>query len=122
MPCFVMTALAMPAFAQIDQGPSSSRSPYLVPTANAGVVRNVTSITTATDLVPTTGNAGVPYEIAGLMDGLGAYDNGDGTVTVLACHEINTTLRRRSASHGAKGAFVSELIVDKNTLEIVSAS
>lgn len=116
-----MTALAMPAFAQINQGPSSSRSPYLLPTADAGVVRNVTSLATATNQVPTTGNPGVPYEIAGLIDGLGAYDNGDGTVTVLANHELGATvgvIRR----HGAKGAFVSELILDKNTLEVVSAS
>lgn len=119
--CFAAAALAMPTFAQVDQGPSSSRSPYLVPSNPVDVVRNVTSITTATDLVPTTGSPTTPYEIAGILDGLGAYDNGDGTVTVLANHELGNTVgvNRR---HGAKGAFVSELIVDKNTLEVLSAS
>lgn len=118
--CFAAAALAMPLFAQSTQGPSSSRSPYLVP-SNAGVVRSVTAITTATDLVPTTGALGTAYEIAGILDGLGAYDNGDGTVTVLANHELGATVGvvRR---HGARGAFVSELILDKATLEVVSAS
>jgi hypothetical protein len=117
--CFAAAALAMPLFAQSTQGPSSSRSPYLV-TSNAGVVRNVTSITTATDLVPTTGALGTPFEIAGLQDGIGAYDNGDGTVTVLVCHEINTT-NGAIRKHGARGTFISELIVDKQTLEVISA-
>lgn len=118
--CFAAAALALPTFAQVDQGPSSSRSPYLVPSNPVDVVRNVTSITTVTDLVPTTGSLATPYEVAGIVDGLGAYDNGDGTVTIIACHEINTTVGvvRR---HGAKGTFLSATIVDKQTLEVVSS-
>jgi hypothetical protein len=118
----LIAALVPSARAQtVVQGPSSSRTPYLVPSApNAGVVRNITSIVTTIDLVPTTGALATPFEICGILDGLGAYDNGDGTVTVLANHEINTTVGavRR---HGARGTFVSELIVDKNTLAVVSA-
>lgn len=123
--------LAMAAFAiaahsataqTIVQGPSSSRTPYLVPAyAGTDTIRNVTSIVTATDLVPLTGAPLTSYEMAGLMDGLGAYDNGDGTVTILACHEINTgngVVRR----HGGRGAFITELIVDKLTLQVISAS
>lgn len=106
--------------AQVVQGPSSSRTPYLLPSAiNAGVVRGVTSVVTATDLVPLTGGPGT-YEMAGIFDGLGCYDNGNGTVTVLANHELSTpngVIRR----HGAVGAFVSEIVVDKNTLQVVSA-
>lgn len=116
--CFAAAALAMPLFAQSTQGPSSSRSPYLV-SSNPGVVRNVTALTTTTDLVPTTGALATPFEIAGILDGLGAYDNGDGTVTIIANHEINTpngAIRR----HGARGTFLSELILDKVTLEVVS--
>ena len=64
--CLAAAALALPLFAQSTQGPSSSRSPYLVP-ANAGVVRSVTAITTATDLVPTTGALSTPFEMAGLI-------------------------------------------------------
>lgn len=106
----------------IVQGPSSTQTPYLLPMVpNAGVVRSVTSIVTATDLVPTTGAPTVPYEIVGVPDGLGAYDNGDGTVTVIAHHELASTagvVRR----HGAKGAFLSAAIVDQNTLAVVSAA
>jgi len=118
--CFAAAALAMPLFAQSTQGPSSSRSPYLVPSITNGVVRSVIAITTTTDLVPTTGALTTPFEIAGILDGLGAFDNGDGTVTVVANHEINTTvgaIRR----HGARGTFLSALILDKQTLEVVSA-
>ena len=118
----LLAALVPGARAQsVVQGPSSSRTPYLVPSApNAGVVRNITSLVTTLDLVPLTGSPAVPFEICGILDGLGAYDNGDGTVTVLANHEINTTfgaIRR----HGARGTFVTELIVDKQTLAVVSA-
>jgi hypothetical protein len=103
------------------QGPSSTRTSYQVPyNAASGVVRNITSIVSTLDLVPTTGALATPFEIAGILDGLGAYDNGNGTVTVLASHEINTAqgvVRR----HGARGTFVSELILDKNTLQVISA-
>ncbi|MBM3960464.1 MAG: hypothetical protein FJ306_00965 [Planctomycetes bacterium] len=103
------------------QGPSSTRTSYQVPyNAASGVVRNITSIVSTLDLVPTTGALATPFEIAGILDGLGAYDNGNGTVTVLASHEINTpngVIRR----HGAKGTFVSELILDTNTLQVISA-
>ncbi|MFT6079590.1 MAG: hypothetical protein ACJAYX_003736 [Planctomycetota bacterium] len=113
--------LAMPAFAQSTQGPTSSQTPYLQITAPAGVVTNVTSIATTLDLVPTTNNPNTPYEIAGIIDGLGAYDNGDGTITVLATHELGSSsgvVRR----HGSNGTFIAELIIDKVTLEVVSAS
>ncbi len=121
------TALAAVGFAPdasaqvLVQGPSSSRSPYLVPSApQAGVVRNVTSIVTTLDLVPLTGSPATPFEICGILDGLGAYDNGNGTVTVLANHEINT-LNGAIRRHGARGTFVTELVVDKNTLQVLSA-
>jgi len=114
----VAFAAVLPA--QVVQGPSSSRTPYLRPAApNAGVVTGVTSIVTTTDLVPLTGTPTSSYEVAGLIDGLGCYDNGDGTVTVLATHEINTgsgVIRR----HGAIGTLISELVVDKDTLQVLS--
>lgn len=114
--------LATGATAQIGvQGPSSSRTPYLVSAApNTGVVTNVTAIVTTTDLVPLTGAPAQAYEVAGIMDGLGAFDNGDGTVTVLIEHEITETsgvIRR----HGATGTFICEMIVDKQTLAVISA-
>jgi len=59
------------------------------------------------------------YHMVGLPDGLGAYDNEDGTITVLMNHELGNTVGA-VRKHGSKGAFVSEWIIDKDTLEVVS--
>jgi hypothetical protein len=84
-------------------------SPYLVPT-NTSI--SVTSLLTVGDHVG-------DYTMAGIPDGLGAFDNGDGTFTVLMNHEIGTTLGAVRA-HGAAGAFVSEWVFDKTTLQVLS--
>ncbi len=93
-----------------EQGPSSSQPPYLIRT-QSGVV---------TTSVLTTGDSVGGYRMAGIPDGLGAYDNGDGTFTVLMNHEISANLGVVRA-HGAKGAFVSRWIVDKETLQVTHA-
>jgi|JRYL01.1.fsa_nt_gb hypothetical protein len=115
-------ALAAHGTAQVStQGPSSSRTPYLVASHKfPGIVRQITSLVTTMDLVPLTGSPATPYEMVGIMDGLGAYDNGDGTVTVLCNHELGSSsgsVRR----HGARGTFISEIVLDKQTLQVVSA-
>ena len=92
-------------------GPSSSDAPYLV---------RATSGITTTSLL-TTGDAIGGYRMAGIPDGLGAYDNGDGTFTVLMNHEIPNTAGVPRA-HGGTGAFVSRWVVDKNTLAVRSGS
>ncbi len=92
-------------------GISSSQSPYLVQVA-PGV--NFTSIITANDSV---GN----YKMAGTPDGLGAFDNGNGTFTVLMNHEFVPTVGAVRA-HGSKGAFVSKWILNKSNLAVVSGS
>jgi hypothetical protein len=56
--------------------------------------------------------------MAGIPDGLGAYDNGDGTFTVLMNHEIGANLGVARA-HGGTGAFVSKWVVDKETLAVM---
>ncbi|WP_020577415.1 hypothetical protein [Actinopolymorpha alba] len=90
-------------------GPSSSDAPYLV--------RHTPGVTFTSVL--TTGNAVGGYRMAGIPDGLGAYDNGDGTFTVLMNHELanNAGVRR---AHGGAGAFVSKWVIDKKTLEVKS--
>jgi hypothetical protein len=118
----IVVASASVQAQSVVQGPSSSRTPYLVPAyASGGIVRNVTSIATATDLVPLTGSPNTPFEFGGIIDGLGAYDNGNGTVTVLACFELGTT-RGVIRRHGAVGAYVTEIIIDKQTLQVVSSN
>jgi hypothetical protein len=90
-------------------GPSSSQSPYLVST-NSHVT--IESILTAGDSIG-------GYKMAGIPDGLGAFDNGNGTFTVLMNHEIPGGLGAVRA-HGANGAFVSQWVIDKTTLQVQS--
>jgi len=91
-------------------GPSSSQSPYLQGIDGT----SITSILTAGDDVG-------GYRMAGIPDGLGAFDNGDGTFTVLMNHEIPAGAGGPHAS-GITGAFVSEWVVDKSTLEVLSGN
>ncbi|CAM3461701.1 5'-nucleotidase C-terminal domain-containing protein [Hydrogenibacillus schlegelii] len=95
-----------------NRGPSSSKPPYLVPTMDGVEIK---SLLTVGDAVP--GKDGKPYRMVGIPDGLGAYDNGDGTFTLLMNHELRDTDGAVRA-HGAKGAFVSKWIIDKETLEV----
>ena len=98
-------------------GPSSSRPPYLEATDSGYAF---ISLITVGDIAGTNPD-GSPRRAAGVMDGLGAYDNGDGTFTVLANHEINETsgIVRR---HGAKGAFLTKFIIAKTNLAVLTAS
>lgn len=97
-------------------GPSSSQSPYLVRSI-PGVI--TASILTVGDSVNNKPDGVTPYRMVGIPDGLGAFDNGDGTFTVLMHHEIPNTLGITRA-HGAKGAFVSKWIINKSDLSVVS--
>ena len=86
------------------QGPSSSQTPYIIRT-QPGLI---------TESVLTTGDSVGGYRMAGTPDGLGAFDNGDGTFTVLMNHEIPNTSGVARA-HGSAGAFVSKWVIDKAT-------
>lgn len=92
-------------------GPSTSRTPYLVP-AQPGA--RFTSILTATETVGS-------YKMCGTPDGLGAFDNNDGTFTVVMNHEFGNTAGATRA-HGSVGAFVSKWVVNKSDLSVVSGS
>ncbi len=92
-------------------GPSSSQTPYLNP-----VVTNatITSILTSTQSI---GN----YTMAGLPDGTGAWDNGNGTFSMLINHEMGNTAGAVHA-HGSTGAFISKWVINKSTLAVVSGA
>ncbi len=92
-------------------GPSSSEAPYLVPAAD-GI--SLTSLLTVGDSVG-------GYRMVGIADGLGAFDNRNGTFTLLMNHELTST-SGVVRSHGAAGAFVSRWVIDKRTLRVVSGS
>jgi hypothetical protein len=102
------------ALASSITGPSSSESPYLV-RSQPGVV--FASLLTVGDSVNDRPN-GDPYRLVGIPDGMGAFDNEDGTFTILLNHELGTAAGIPRA-HGAKGAFVSRWVVDKDTLTVL---
>ncbi|MFM9944640.1 MAG: alkaline phosphatase PhoX [Bacteroidia bacterium] len=95
----------------LGAGPQSSHAPYLLPVA-PGVKTN--ALLTVGDSVGT-------YKMAGLGDGLGAYDNGNGTFTLLMNHEMVSTVGATHA-HGQKGAFVSKWTINKSNLIVTSGS
>jgi hypothetical protein len=106
-------AMATPTMA--ETGPSTNTAPYLK-AIEAGV--ELTSILT-------TGDAVGGYVLSGIPDGLGAYDNDDGTFTVLMNHELFADAAGPVGivrSHGGKGSFVSEWVIDKKTLEVKSGA
>jgi secreted PhoX family phosphatase len=114
----VAGALAAVAVAASDvkTGPSSSESPYVVPVAAMPSGVATRSILTAGD-TPT----GSSYKLVGIPDGLGAFDNGDGTFTLLVNHEIPSA-NGVARAHGGTGAFVSKWVIDKDDLEVKSGS
>lgn len=62
-----------------------------------------------------------PYRMAGIPDGLGAFDNNDGTFTLLMNHELGNTVGS-NRTHGAKGAFVSRWVIAKSNLAVLNIS
>lgn len=95
----------------ITTGPSSSQTPYLQPLVPGSTI---TSILTSTNVIG-------GYTMCGTPDGLGAFDNGDGTFTLLMNHEFGNTAGGVRA-HGQTGAFVSKWIINKSNLSVVSGS
>lgn len=109
--------LAGSAFAQI-QGPSTGSTPYVLPTLPGYETISVLTVDN-TGANPDDSIGG--YGMVGIPDGLGAFDNGNGTFTLLMNHELGNTLGAVRA-HGAVGAFVSKWIINKNTLAVTSGS
>jgi hypothetical protein len=108
-----ITGLVQPTPSYLEglTGPSTLTTPYLLPSKQDV---KFTSILTAGDSIGS-------YKMSGLADGTGAFDNGDGTFTLLVNHEIGNTLGVTRA-HGQKGAFVSKWTINKNDLSVVSGS
>jgi len=96
-------------------GPSSSQTPYILP-VEPGV--EFTSILTVGDAVKKSHKGNELYHMVGIPDGLGAFDNGDGTLTVLMNHELTST-SGVPRDHGGKGAFVSTWQVRKSDLKVL---
>jgi hypothetical protein len=95
----------------MNTGGSTTTSPYILPS-----LPNVrfTSILTVGDQLPRDG------VFAGKVDGIGAYDNGNGTITVLVNHEFGPS-EGLVRDHGSTGSYVDRLVIDKATLTVLSA-
>jgi hypothetical protein len=106
-----VAAAGMLVSAQVFTGPSSSTSPYVL-----GLEPTVASAA-----ILTVGDAVGGYRLVGIPDGLGAFDNHDGTFTLLVNHEIPAS-QGIPRAHGAKGAFVSRWVIHKGTLTVLHGS
>lgn len=109
------TAFAVSGFAATIQGPTSSATPYYV---NLPANVDIISLLTVGDSVNDKPDSATPYRMAGIPDGLGAYDNHDGTLTVLMNHELGATAGV-TRQHGARGAFVSQWTIRKSDLKVL---
>ena len=106
---FSTAAFALPT---TSTGPSSSQSPYVTVMAP-----NWSALS-----VLTTGDAALNgYRMVGVPDGMGAFDNNDGTFTLLVNQELGQT-NGIVRAHGSTGAFVSSWVIDKSTWRVLSGT
>jgi Ca2+-binding RTX toxin-like protein len=103
----------VPLLAQVKE-PSSSKPAYVLPSAPGVSTEALLTVGDSVNNKPD----GTPYRMVGIPDGLGAFDNGDGTFTVLMNHELTNT-SGIARDHGARGAFVSKWTIDKNTHQVL---
>jgi hypothetical protein len=108
------------------KGPSSSNTPYVLPSIPPVKTASVLSV----------GDSINGYRMVGIPDGLGAFDNDndndndltndrrdrrDHTFTLLMNHELGNALGSVRA-HGSAGAFVSRWVIDKQNMKVISGS
>jgi hypothetical protein len=101
-------AFSNPAAAQ-NIGPSTTTEPYVLPTA-AGV---------STTSILTTGDSVGGYRMVGVPDGLGAWPDHHRSFNLVVDHELARTAGAQRA-HGSKGAFVSQWVIERGTLKVLS--
>ncbi|MCW8132681.1 MAG: esterase-like activity of phytase family protein [Planctomycetota bacterium] len=111
-----LTKLSNPAATATVSVSVAPVTPYLVPAA-PGVLTQ--TVFTAGDSINAKPDGVTPYRMAGIPDGLGAFENGDGTFTLTMNHELGNTagvLR----DHGSKGAFVSRWSIATGTRSVLA--
>jgi hypothetical protein len=91
-------------FAAEVTGPSSSREPYVSPSASNVHTYSIISVG---DAVMDTG-----YRMVGIPDGLGAIDHDDLTFSVFMHHELRDDVGIARA-HGGRGALISQWRITK---------
>ena len=113
--CAVVALVSSTANAQLlSTSPTSSATPYVRPVS--GVAVDVVSFLTVGDSVNMRADGVTPYPFAGIPDGMGAYDNGNGTMTLFVTHEHTSTANGVNHAHQPAGvvggAYVSRWIVN----------
>jgi hypothetical protein len=104
--CAATLALASAATAGVvlRTGPSSSATPYVIPTTGSPVLE-VVSILTVGDTIG-------GYQFLGIPDGMGGWDQGDGTMRVFIDHEFTASAAVGQRAHQpagvSGGAFISD--------------
>lgn len=96
-------------------GVTSSQPVYVLPVVDGVQTRAILSAGDSPNLKP---NGVDPYRMAGTPDGLGAFDNGDGTFTLLSNHEFQAAAGIARA-HGGTGSFVSRWVIRKSDLAVL---
>jgi hypothetical protein len=109
----VVATIAMAA-PGTQTGPSSSEAPYVVPSQNGVITKSILTVGDSVNDKPN----GDPYRMVGIPDGLGAFDNGGGTFTILMNHELGAGAGIVRA-HGANGAFVSKWTIQKGSFRVL---
>jgi len=105
----VVTAAAFAAAA--ETGPSSSQSPYVLPSLDGGITKSILTV----------GDSVGGYAMIGIPDGMGAAKDKAGNFSVYLNHELPNN-RGGVRAHGSTGAFVSQWSIDKHTLAVNSGS
>jgi hypothetical protein len=91
-----------------------TNAPYLVPVVSGVITKTIMTVGDSFNNKPDN----TPYRMVGIPDGLGAFDNNDGTFTVLMNHELSSGGAIRA--HGANGAFVSKWQIRKADLRVLN--
>jgi hypothetical protein len=106
----IASATFIGASALAQDGFVTSIKPYTVP---VGGEYQVVPILSVGDKVPETSDPSKQYQMVGIPDGLGAYANPDGTVSVLMNHELtkNTTSQPVIGGPLNRGALISRFIL-----------
>jgi hypothetical protein len=107
---------AAPGAPVASGGVTSSQRPYLVPVQPDVKIKAILTTGDSPNLKP---DGVTPYRMVGLPDGLGAYDNDDGTFTLLSNHELGTATAGIARAHGGKGAFVSKWTIRKSDFAVL---
>lgn len=97
----------------VNISPTIDPTAYILPLAPGVAVKTVHTVGDS----PASGT----YPMVGAPDGLGVYDNNDGTFTLVMNHELASGSGAIRA-HGATGSFISRYVIDKSTMEVLGGS